>query len=88
MLRNRSKPQTFDAAGIFVETQVLVVHMKPTHEAQNPMVYGTHRCTPFMNNTISQAYAVPECTATRRGASGLRLNGISQRLRNEQNLLK
>ena len=44
--------------------------MKPTHEAQNPMVYGTHRRTPFTNNTMSQAYAVPECTATRRGTSG------------------
>jgi len=44
--------------------------MKPTHEPQNPMVYGTHRRTPFANNTMSQAFAVPECTATRRGTSG------------------
>ena len=34
------------------------------------MVYGVHRRTPFMNNTMSQAFAVPECTATRRGTSG------------------
>ena len=60
----------FAATGIFGGPQVLFVHMKPTHEAQNPMVYGVHRRTPFMNNTTSQAYAVPECTATRRGTSG------------------
>ena len=62
--------KTFDAAGIFGVPRVLFVHMKPTHEAQNPMVYGTHRRTPFMNNTMSQAFAVPECTALRRGTSG------------------
>jgi len=66
-------PKTFDAAGIFGGPQVLFVHMKPTHEAQNPMVYGTHRRTPFMNNTMSQRYAVPECTALRRGTSQLNL---------------
>ena len=58
--------KTFDAAGIFGGPEVLSVHMKPTHEAQNPMVYGTHRRTPFANNTMSQAFAVSECTATRR----------------------
>ena len=62
--------KSFDDTGIFVGPQVLFVHMKPTHEAQNPMVYGTHRRTPFTNNTMSQAYAVPEITATRRGTSG------------------
>ena len=63
-------PKTFGATGIFGRPQVLFVHMKPTHEAQNPMVYGTHRRTPFTNNTMSQAFAVPECTASRRGTSG------------------
>jgi hypothetical protein len=48
--------------------------MKPTHEAQNPMVYGIHRRTPFTNNTISQAYVVLECTATRRGPGQLMRN--------------
>ena len=62
--------KSIDAAGIFVGPQVLFVHMKPTHEPQNPMVYGVHRRTPFTNNTMSQAYAVPEITATRRGTSG------------------
>ena len=62
--------KSFDDTGIFVGPQVLFVHMKPTHEPQNPMVYGTHRRTPFTNNTMSQAYAVPEITATRRGTSG------------------
>ena len=65
--------KTFDAAGIFGGPQVLFVHMKPTHEPQNPMVYDKHRRTPFTNNTMSQAYAVPECTATRRGTSQLNL---------------
>ena len=59
--------KTFDAAGIFGRAEVLFVHMKPTHEPQNPMGYDTHRRTPFTNNTMSQDYAVPECTATRRG---------------------
>ncbi len=62
--------KTFDAAGIFGVPRVLFVHMKPTHEPQNPMVYDKHRRTPFTNNTMSQAFAVPECTALRRGTSG------------------
>ena len=68
--RVAKEPETINAAGIFGGPQVLFVHMKPTHEPQNPMVYGVHRRTPFMNNTMSQAFAVPECTATRRGTSG------------------
>ena len=86
--RAASGSETFDDTGIFGGPQVLFVHMKPTHEAQNPMVYGKHRRTPFTNNTMSQTYAVPECTSTRRGTSGLRLNGFPWRLWHEQILLK
>ncbi len=34
------------------------------------MMQKTGRFTPFMNNTMSQAFAVPEYTASRRGTSG------------------
>ena len=63
-------PKSSDAAGIFGGTQVLFVHMKPTHEAQNPMVYDKHRRTPFTNNTMSQRFRIPEDPDPSRGTSG------------------
>ena len=61
--------KSFDAAGIFGAPQVLFVHMKPTHEAQNPMVYDKHRRTPFTNNTMSQRFRIPEDPDSSRGTS-------------------
>ena len=62
--------KTFDATGIFRGPEVLFVHMKPTHEAQNPMVYDKHRRTPFTNNTMSQRFRIPEDPDPSRGTSG------------------